>query len=88
MFDYSNFVYYWKDPKDYEVDFILRVDEQVEVPIEVKYTNKAVNTDELNGIFNFKRASGVTNAILVTENILQSSTEYVQIPASLFLLLI
>lgn len=63
-------------------------DDLIEVPIEVKYTNKAINTDELNGRYNFKRKTGVKNAILITEDILQSGKEYVQIPASLFLLLV
>jgi hypothetical protein len=67
---------------------VLNVDNQIEVPIEVKFTNQAVKTDELNGLFNFKRIAGVENAILITENILQSSKEYIQVPASLFLLLI
>jgi predicted AAA+ superfamily ATPase len=88
MFDYSNYLYYWQDQKGYEVDYILNVDNRVEVPIEVKFTNEAVKSDELNGLFNFKRITGVKNAILITEDILQSSREYIQIPASLFLLLI
>lgn len=88
MFDYSNYLYYWQDQKKYEVDYILNVDNQIEVPIEVKFTNQAIKADELNGLFSFKRITGVKNAILVTENTLQSSREYIQIPASLFLLLI
>jgi predicted AAA+ superfamily ATPase len=88
MFDYSNYLYYWQDDKKYEVDYILNIDNQIEVPIEVKYTSNPVSTDELNGLYNFKRATGAKNAILLTKDILRTSNEYIQIPVSIFLLMI
>lgn len=88
MFDYSNHIFYWQDEKKYEVDYILAVDNQIVVPIEVKYTNKEINPDKLNGIYNFKRDTGVKNAVIVTEDVLEPGIEYIQIPASLFLLLV
>jgi uncharacterized protein len=88
MFDYSNYLFYWQDKNNYEVDYILCNGTDIEVPIEVKYTNSDIKKEDINGIINFERVTGVKNAILITKETLRSHEDYVEIPASIFLLLI
>jgi uncharacterized protein len=87
MFDYSDYVYYWKDEKDYEVDYVLK-DEDILLPIEVKYTSKNTKKEDLQGLFSFKRRSRVENALLLTKNDLTEGDGILRIPVSMFLLFI
>lgn len=87
MFDYSDYIYYWKDEKDYEVDYVLK-NENTILPIEVKYTTKNTKKEGLQGLFSFKRKSGVENALLITKNELREDDGMVRMPASIFLLFI
>ncbi len=87
MFDCTNYLFYWKDKNDYEVDYIL-YDGSNEVPIEVKYSNQNIKKEEINGLINFKKVTGVKNALVITKNELEVSEEYVKIPASIFLLFV
>lgn len=86
MFDYSNYLFYWKDKNDYEVDYILYDGADILVPIEVKYRNGPIKRDEINGLINFKKVATVKNGIVITKNELGISDEFVKIPASIFLL--
>ena len=86
MFDYSNHIFHWRYSNDKEVDFILKVND-MEIPIEVKY-QKTIGVRDMDGLFNFKRRTGVKNAILISKNHLEEHQDYVKIPAGLFLLLI
>ena len=81
------YLFYWKDKNDYEVDYIL-YDGSNEVPIEVKYSNQNIKKEEINGLINFKKVTGVKNALVITKNELEVSEEYVKIPASIFLLFV
>lgn len=86
-FDYYNHVFYWKDEKGREVDFILYDGDQIEVPIEVKYRN-TINPKELPGLFSFLTQTKRKSGVVVSKKDLDTKTEYVAIPAPVFLMLI
>jgi len=86
-FDYYNHVFYWKDEKGREVDFVLYDGNTIEVPIEVKYRNK-INPKELTGLVSFLTKTGTKSGLVISKSTLEIRHEYVIIPASVFLLLI
>ena len=86
-FEYSSHVFYWKDDKNREVDFILSDGDAIEVPIEVKFRNK-INGKELAGMTSFLRETGRKNGIVLSKSRLDVKTDYTIIPASVFLLLV
>lgn len=86
-FDYYNHVFYWRDEKDREVDFVLYDGNTIEVPIEVKYRNK-INPKELAGLVNFLTTTSRKSGIVISKSDLEVKSEYVIIPASVFLTLI
>lgn len=86
-FDYYNHIFYWKDDKGHEVDFILYDGDTIEVPIEVKYRNK-INPKELAGLVNFLDTTGNKDGIVISKSDLEVKTDYTIIPASVFLLLV
>lgn len=86
-FVYANLLYFWKYGPDKEVDFIYNDGINHDLPIEVKFQKRIINRD-LDGIINFKRQTGVKNALLLTKQNLQKDNECVMIPTSMFLLLI
>ena len=88
MFDYTDHVFYWQDKNENEVDYILNDKYDIEVPIEVKYTQNSISKDRLTGFFNFKKINNSKNGIVITKNDLNVDKDYVKIPASIFLLLI
>lgn len=87
LFDYHNHICYWKYGKDREVDLIYNDGDQIEIPIEVKFQKKPTKRD-LDGVINFKKQAGVTEALLLTKDTLSVERECIMIPASMFLLLI
>ena len=86
-YDYYNHVFYWKDDKNREVDFILYDGDTIEVPIEVKYRNK-INLKELALMVNFLTKTGNDKGLVVSKTLFDVKADYVIIPASVFLLLI
>jgi predicted AAA+ superfamily ATPase len=86
-FDYFNHIFYWKDEKNREVDFVLYDGDTIEVPIEVKYRN-SINSKELSGLVSFITQTGRKSGIVVSKNDLEIKNDYVIIPASVFLMLI
>lgn len=88
IFDYSNHIFFWRygSKQENEVDYIFYDGDKIEVPIEVKYKGKITSRD-IDGIINYKRKSGVKNALLITKDTLEINREYVALPASVFLLL-
>jgi len=85
-FDYSSHVYYWKYGRG-EVDLIYNDGRGAEIPIEVKFQNRAGARD-LDGIINFKRHTHAAGALLLTRDILSAERECAMVPASMFLLAI
>lgn len=86
-FDYCNHVFYWKDEKNKEVDFVLYDGGRIEVPIEVKYRNR-INHRELTGLVSFLGKTKTKSGLVVSKSDLDVRQDYVVIPASVFLLLI
>jgi len=86
-FDYYNHIFYWKDDKGHEVDFILYDGSSIEVPIEVKFRNR-INPKELAGVVNFLSKTGKKSGVIISKSDLDVKSEYAIIPASVFLLLI
>ena len=85
-FDYYNHVFYWKDKSNREVDFVLYGVDDIEVPIEVKY-RKRINFRELSGLVSFLGSSNTKSGLVVSKYDLEARSEYVVIPAAVFLLL-
>ena len=86
-FDYRNHVFYWKDDKGREVDFILYDGDGTEAPIEVKYRNR-VNSVDLTGLVSFLDKTGTGSGLVISKSDLDVRQDYVVIPAPIFLLLI
>ncbi|PJC49848.1 MAG: hypothetical protein CO032_07965 [Nitrosopumilales archaeon CG_4_9_14_0_2_um_filter_34_16] len=86
-YDYYNHIFYWKDDKNREVDFILYDGDTIEVPIEVKYRNK-LDHKELAPMVNFLTKTDNDKGLVVSKTLLEVKTDYVIIPTSMFLLLI
>ena len=84
-FNYFNHVFYWKDDKNREVDFILYDGNSIETPIEVKFRNKIIHK-ELGGLVSFCSQAGKGGMVL-SKSELDVRSDYVVVPASAFLLL-
>jgi predicted AAA+ superfamily ATPase len=80
LFDPKDVLCYYKDKNKKEIDFVLSFDEQY-FPFEVKYQASIVNSD----FFPFRPFN---KGILISKNKLETYRNYVQIPVSIFLLLI
>ena len=86
-FDYYNHVFYWKDDKGREVDFVFYDGDKIEVPIEVKYRNR-LNLKELAPVVSFLNKTSNKKGLVISKSLLTTHTDYTIVPASLFLLLI
>jgi len=86
-YDYYNHIFYWKDDKNLEVDFILYDGDTIDVPIEVKFRNK-LDLKELAPMVNFLTKTGNDKGLVLSKSLFDVKTNYVIIPTSLFLLLI
>lgn len=87
LFDYNNNVFFWSGEKDKEVDFVLYVDGTVEVPIEVKYRQK-IDNSELEGIVSFQKKTGIKDGLVLSKHELREESDYLIVPASVFLMLV
>ena len=85
-FDPHDHIFYWKDKNNREVDFIYYDWESIEIPIELKYKNK-VYKKELGGMSSFLDHTK-KNGLVISKNQIGVQREYVEIPASVFLVLI
>lgn len=83
-FDYRYHIFYYRDD-DKEVDFVYYDGDRIEVPIEVKYRNKP--TKDLSGMYKFLNKTR-NKGLVISKNHLEEHSEYVVIPASVFLLLV
>ncbi len=87
LFDYENSLFYWKSGKDREIDFVLKLDNNSVLPIEIKYQSSIVKSDRY-GIIDFKKSSGSDSGILLSKNKMEAKAGIVTLPAWLFLMLI
>lgn len=85
-FDYKESVSYWTGKEGRKVDFILYANDQI-IPLEVKYQNN-IHSSDLHGIIDFKKTSGVSNALMLTKRNLAIHNECAMIPIPLFLALV
>ncbi len=86
-YDYYNHVFYWKDDKNREVDFILYDGDTIEIPIEIKYRNR-LDCKELAPMVNFLSQTDNKKGLVLSKSLFEVRDEYVIIPTSLFLMLI
>lgn len=86
-FDYSNFLFYWRYGSQQEVDYIFNDGTGMELPIEVKFQN-SISSRDLDGLINFKKYTHTKDALLISKDRLDITSECVEVPASIFLLLI
>ena len=86
-FDYANHVFFWKDQNNREVDFVLYKEGRYEIPIEVKYRNH-INAKQLGGLSSFLDQTGSKGGLVLSKDRLEDRSDYVVVPASVFLALI
>ncbi len=86
-FDYFDNVFFWKDRKGREVDFVLYTENDFEMPIEVKYRNR-VDNRELGGLTSFLDETNVKSGLVLSKNELDEKYDYLFLPTSVFLMLI
>lgn len=87
LFNYEDAVTYWRGKKDREVDFILRQGLSKPAAIEVKYQPKITSRDTF-GIIDFMKATGSSNAIILSKETLEIRKNITIIPIWLFLLIV
>ena len=80
LFDPKDNICYYEDKSKKEVDFVVLFDDSY-YPFEVKY-QASINNSDFYAFKSFKKG------VLITKNHLGTYRNYVQIPISLFLLLI
>ncbi len=86
-FEPVSHVFYWRNDKKKEVDFILYDGDKLQLPLEVKFQEK-VYGKKLAGFYSFLDTTKQKSGIVITKDELDVEKEYVKIPASLFLMLI
>lgn len=84
-FEPTNHVFYWKDDKNKEVDYIFYLGKNMEVPIEVKFRN---TPKSLGGFYSFLDKTSTKSGIVISKDDLDIKDNYVSIPASVFLMMI
>lgn len=80
LYDPRDDVFYYRDKKEREVDYIMRHNEQL-YPFELKYQNE-INSQDFNAFFSLNKG------VLISKNLLGKPGKYCSIPVSLFLMLI
>ena len=86
-FQATNHVFYWRDEQKREVDYVLYDENDIEVPIEVKYRTP-IPKKELGGLYSFQSKVGTKSGIVLSETSLEQKSEYVAIPTSVFLMFV
>jgi predicted AAA+ superfamily ATPase len=84
-FEAANHLMYWKDSKS-EVDFVLRYIDSY-MPFEVKFVS-SYGRNAINGMYNFTKSTTDYKGVVITRDLLAFDKGVVNIPASVFLLLI
>lgn len=63
---YLNSNFFWRTPQKYEVDVILKNNDEV-IPVEIKYKEKIINKDMKN-LLRFCRKFGAKEALMITKD--------------------
>lgn len=85
-FDPHYHVFYWRDSKSREVDFVLDGGGEMRVPIEVK-SGSHTDAADLAGLTRFVHATGNTGVVLSGDR-MRERRDYLIVPASVFLMLV
>ncbi len=85
-FDYRESVSYWRGGGGREVDFVIYPGDRT-IPVEVKYQNQ-IGSGDLQGLIDFKKASGVSEGLVLTKRDLSAKNGRTMIPVPLFLVLV
>ena len=84
MSDYSDRLFYWRDEKGRELDFVLRAGRSP-VPVEVKFQNTFSRRD-LAPVVRFLDAASAEKGLVVSKSALEERSDYAVVPACIFLL--
>ncbi len=86
LFDYEQALFYWK--KDREIDFIMKVSDDLVLPIEVKYQPKIARSDRYS-IIDFKKSSNKDIiGIILSKDTIEAKNNIITLPVWLFLMLV
>ena len=83
-FDHHNHVFYWRDRKSREVDFVLDDGHGLRLPIGVKSGD---NPGDIGGMLQFLKTQHA-NGIVLTRERMEERRNYLILPASVFLALV
>ena len=84
-FDHHSHVFYWRDAKSREVDFVLDDGGEMRLPLEVK-SGDHIGAADLAGLTRLAHSMGTTGVALSRSRMAEGS--YVVVPASIFLALV
>lgn len=87
LFDYENYLFYWRSGKGREVDFITKLGKEHLMACEVKYTGDITRND-LHGIIDFKKTTNKAKGMILSKNTLQVRGGIPILPIWLFLMLV
>ncbi len=87
LFNYENVLFYWKSKKHREVDFVIKLNNNIVIPIEVKYQLNITKNDRF-GIIDFQKNSRSKIGILLSKDSMEIKGEIIILPIWLFLILI
>ena len=85
--DVGNRLFYWKDKKGLEVDFVLYDGGELELPVEIKYRN-SIAYRELGGLASFLDATGTESGLVLSKDTLSTRHDYLVVPLAVFLALV
>ena len=85
MFERTESVFYWQSRRGREVDVVFPIQDGL-AAIEVKYQGQ-IRGDDLQGIYDLRRATGSQGGIVVTRDTLGTRSGVALVPAFIFLLL-
>lgn len=87
LFDVGNHLFYWRDRKGLEVDFVLYDGGELELPVEIKYRN-SIAYRELGGLASFLDATGTESGLVLSKDTLSTRHDYLVVPLAVFLALV
>jgi uncharacterized protein len=86
QFDYTTLLFFSQSRRKRELDFAVKRTDRY-LPIEVKYQGKIRNEDGF-GIIDFQKGGNASDGLLLTKASLESKRSYLEMPVSVFLLLV
>lgn len=87
LFDVGNRLFYWRDKKGREVDFVLYDGDELELPVEIKYRN-SIAYRELGGLASFLDATSTESGLVLSKDTLSTRRDYLVVPLAVFLALV